>query len=48
MARAGEVRRTGSQTLAKAAITTCTMRFNTLKGIETTEREDLGEATDTS
>ncbi|GAV14846.1 hypothetical protein [Paenibacillus sp. NAIST15-1] len=29
---------------AEAAITTFTMRFNTLKGIETTEREDLGEA----
>jgi len=29
---------------AEAAITAFTMRFNTLKGIETTEREDLGEA----
>ncbi|MEK8130105.1 hypothetical protein WMW72_19555 [Paenibacillus filicis] len=29
---------------AEAAITTFTVRFNTLKGIETTEREDLGEA----
>ncbi|MBH5318761.1 hypothetical protein I6N90_13220 [Paenibacillus sp. GSMTC-2017] len=29
---------------AEAAITTFTVRFNNLKGIETTEREDLGEA----
>ncbi|TYP79364.1 hypothetical protein BCM02_101482 [Paenibacillus methanolicus] len=29
---------------AEAAITAFTVRFNTLKGIETTEREDLGEA----
>lgn len=29
---------------AEAAITTFTVRFNTIKGIETTEREDLGEA----
>lgn len=29
---------------AEEAITAFTMRFNTLKGIETTEREDLGEA----
>ncbi|WP_268624382.1 hypothetical protein [Paenibacillus alvei] len=29
---------------AEAAITAFTARFNTLKGIETTEREDLGEA----
>lgn len=29
---------------AEAAITTFTLRFNNLKGIETTEREDLGEA----
>lgn len=29
---------------AEAAITAFTMHFNTLKGIETTEREDLGEA----
>jgi len=29
---------------AEAAITTFTVRFKTLKGIETTEREDLGEA----
>lgn len=29
---------------AEAAITAFTMRFNTLKGIETTEREDLAEA----
>lgn len=29
---------------AEAAITAFTLHFNTLKGIETTEREDLGEA----
>ncbi|MCM3782044.1 hypothetical protein M3231_03580 [Neobacillus mesonae] len=29
---------------AEAVITAFTVRFNTLKGIETTEREDLGEA----
>lgn len=29
---------------AEAAITAFTVRFNILKGIETTEREDLGEA----
>ncbi|MFF2157238.1 hypothetical protein ACFVVQ_18260 [Paenibacillus chitinolyticus] len=29
---------------AEAVITAFTLRFNTLKGIETTEREDLGEA----
>ncbi|MFC3773379.1 hypothetical protein [Paenibacillus sp. GCM10012303] len=29
---------------AEVAITAFTVRFNTLKGIETTEREDLGEA----
>ncbi|MBU7318864.1 hypothetical protein [Paenibacillus oleatilyticus] len=29
---------------AEAAITAFTVRFNSLKGIETTEREDLGEA----
>lgn len=29
---------------AEAAITAFTVRFNTLKGIETTERDDLGEA----
>lgn len=29
---------------AEAAITAFTVRFNNLKGIETTEREDLGEA----
>lgn len=29
---------------AEAAITAFTVRFNTIKGIETTEREDLGEA----
>lgn len=29
---------------AEAAITAFTVRFNTVKGIETTEREDLGEA----
>ncbi|MEK5035591.1 hypothetical protein MKY96_29565 [Paenibacillus sp. FSL R7-0302] len=29
---------------AEAAITAFTLRFNSLKGIETTEREDLGEA----
>lgn len=29
---------------AEAAITAFTVRFNTLKGIETTEREDLSEA----
>lgn len=29
---------------AQAAITAFTVRFNTVKGIETTEREDLGEA----
>ncbi|URN95878.1 MAG: hypothetical protein NAG76_06435 [Candidatus Pristimantibacillus lignocellulolyticus] len=29
---------------AESAITAFTMRFNTVKGIETTEREDLGEA----
>ncbi|RAV23377.1 hypothetical protein [Paenibacillus contaminans] len=33
-----------SFTDAEAAITAFTVRFNTLKGIETTEREDLGEA----
>ncbi|MGM1047686.1 MAG: hypothetical protein ACQEXX_16295 [Bacillota bacterium] len=33
-----------SLTDAEAAITTFTVRFNTLKDIETTEREDLGEA----
>jgi len=34
----------GSLAEAEAAITAFTMRFNTLKGIETSEREDLGEA----
>jgi hypothetical protein len=29
---------------AKAAITAFTDRFNAMKGIETTEREDIGEA----
>ena len=29
---------------AEAAITAFTIRFNNLKGIETSEREDLGEA----
>lgn len=33
-----------SLTDAEAAITAFTVRFNALKGIETTEREDLGEA----
>ncbi|KMZ39822.1 MULTISPECIES: hypothetical protein [Bacillales] len=33
-----------SLTDAEAAITAFTVRFNTIKGIETTEREDLGEA----
>ncbi|MGG4494657.1 hypothetical protein [Brevibacillus reuszeri] len=36
--------RAGSLADAEAAITAFTIRFNTLKGIETSEREDLGEA----